>query len=368
MTIARSQIVDVDADATYLCTMRCVRRSFLFGTDRSTGKNYDHRKDWIVDRAEFLCTIFAAEMTGYSIMINHFHIGPHMIPARAKAWPDEEVARRWLTLCPPRPPREGETAADVFAAAMARLLRNKRRLKVLRRRLHDLSWFMRELDEYIARKANREDGCKGRFWEGRFDAKLLANPAAVLAGLVYVDLNPVRAGVAATPETSGHTSVQARVAARAAAEKLELLAAAETASAQGEAPAAGAAAVVERERERAAHTLRRHQWLPPIQKDEAGRGVFRQLTLDEYLTIVDHTGRALKEGKPGVIAAELAPILERLSLRTEAWVDSMADFDKRFRRILGRVEEIKAQARRVGRRWFQGVEACRALFAPAPAG
>ncbi len=69
---------------------------------------------------------------------------------------------------------------------------------------------MRCSSEVIARMANAEE-CTGRFWEGRFKATVLSDESAIAACMVSVDLNPVRAGLAATPEQSDFTSAQERI-------------------------------------------------------------------------------------------------------------------------------------------------------------
>jgi hypothetical protein len=123
-------------------------------------------------------------------MSNHFHLVVELVPDEAATWSDSEIAHRWVRLFP-----VGGVTAETDELRIQALLANPERLALVRGRLCDLGWFMRCLDEPIARRANREDQCKGRFWEGRYKAQALLDERAVLAAMAYVDLNPIRAGV-----------------------------------------------------------------------------------------------------------------------------------------------------------------------------
>ncbi len=212
---ARCQIVEPAAVGIYHCINRCVRRAFLCGQDPLTGRSFEHRRTWIRQRLETLAGLFAVDVLGFTVMANHLHLVLRIRPDLADRWDDETIARRWWQLFPQCRDEDGDPATP--EPHELRALRADPMLLAERRgRLASLSWFMRCLSEPIARRANREDGCTGRFWEGRFKCQALLDEAAVLACSIYVDLNPIRAGIAATPEVSEFTGAFERIAARQA--------------------------------------------------------------------------------------------------------------------------------------------------------
>ena len=166
MTIARREVIK-DGEATYHCTSRCVRRAFLCGYDAPTKRSFDHRKVWVQDRLKFLVNIFNLEVLAYALMSNHLHVLLRTRPERGAALSDEEVAERWLTLYPTADSRQ-LNGAEPSEQAIETLSHNRARIELLRKRLGSISWFMKSVSEFIARRANREDDCTGRFWEGRF--------------------------------------------------------------------------------------------------------------------------------------------------------------------------------------------------------
>ena len=210
---ARREIVAEGEVALYHCVSRCVRRAFLCGQEKLSGRNYEHRKDWIEERLEELAGAFGVDVCGFAVMSNHLHVVVRTRPDVAADWSEEEVARRWWRLCPGRRDASGN-ACPLEPEELRELLGDMERLEVWRGRLASLSWFMRCLCEWIARRANREDGVHGRFWEGRFRSQRLADEKAALACSIYVDLNPIRAGIAQTPEASEHTSAYQRIRGR----------------------------------------------------------------------------------------------------------------------------------------------------------
>jgi REP element-mobilizing transposase RayT len=191
MTLPRGSILKAHPDGVFHCMSRCVRRAYLCGYDRSTGVSYAHRRHWIEARLELIASSFAVSIHAYSIMENHFHVVLQMDSARASTWSDREVATRWLAVYPGR-----VRSSNCPEAAIESLLADPERIATYRSRLSSLSWFMRSLKEYIARRANREDGCTGHFWEGRFKSQAVLDESSLYRTMTYVDLNPIRAGIA----------------------------------------------------------------------------------------------------------------------------------------------------------------------------
>ena len=206
MTLPRSQLIDRENGGWHHVVSRCVRRAWLLGEDSRSGLDFSHRRGWIEERMLALSEVFTVRVYGYAMMSNHFHVALEYRPRDALALTEEEVARRWLRVFPPG-------SAEHLEAAVEALTGDPERLAVLRARLADLSWFMRCLNEQIARRANREDGCTGRLWEGRFhSSKPLKSLRAVHACMAYVDLNPLRAGATSgVAEAGERTSVRRRV-------------------------------------------------------------------------------------------------------------------------------------------------------------
>ena len=210
MALPRSAYVQEGQEGVFHCFSRCVRRAFLCGFDPVTQRDFSHRKTWLVDRLRLLASIFAIEVCAYAVMENHYHTILRTRPDIVATWSDREVATRWLTLFP-HYSRKKDSVEPPSEQQISALAENTERIAELRKRLSSLSWFMGRLNEFIARAANKEDNVKGRFWESRFKCLTLLDDAAIAACMVYVDLNPIRAGLADTPEESDFTSIQERI-------------------------------------------------------------------------------------------------------------------------------------------------------------
>jgi putative transposase len=375
MSLPRSKYVQDDKEGVYHCFSRCVRRAYLYGHDALTGKDFSHRKKWLVDRLKNLAAIFAIEVCAYAIMENHYHSILRTRPDIAATWSPEEVATRWLKLFPPKP--VGKRKAIPPLEEQIRALADRpERIEELRKRLCSLSWFMGRLNEFIAREANKEDKVKGRFWESRFKCQALLDDAAVASCMVYVDLNLIRAGLASTPENSDFTSIQERIRSwqNETMEKVTVhpqafQEEADFGSLGNDGPLAENACPISNPIPdgisavgASADSLEPSTgWLCPIQSDLHRRGIL-QMTAAEYFDLVDRSGRLTRSGKRSAIDAGLAPILLRINANPDAWVDTVSRFGAEFCLAAGLLPNLRNFADRIGRRWLKGVSIARSAF------
>lgn len=338
MATARSKTVRHDESGVYHCRCRCVRQAYLCGVDERTGANFDHRKCWVESRLKFLTRVFEIPVYSYAIMSNHLHVVLRTVPDKVSQWSGEQVVAKAYALCPHKV-SQTMGPGEPLRVLQERAGKHPEFVELWRERLKSLSWFMRFLNENIARKANREDGCKGRFWEGRFQCSLLADEGAVLACMVYVDLNPVRAAIGETPEDCEFTSIYTRIVARESRETLREMENDGTNPSDSE---------LKRVRQQAATD----RWLCPVEQICTGRGKLLVLSLDEYLSLVDYTGRGIRTGC-GSIPMGLIPILERLELDRKNWTTTVKSYGSLYWRVAGKMERLAEEARRVGQRWFR---------------
>ncbi len=376
MGLPRSKYVKEGQEGVYHCFSRCVRRAFLYGHDPLTNRDFSHRKTWIVDRLRHLAAVFAIEVCAYAIMANHYHLILRLRPDIVASWSDCEVATRWLTLFPRHRTLDG-TAAPPTDQDIRALMHNPERIALLRQRLCSLSWFMGRLNEFIARAANKEDNVKGRFWESRFKCQTLLDDASISACMVYVDLNPIRAGLAATPEESYFTSIQERI--RSWQQDEPMQASVFTQNIHPGAPnsdipipenTSGSLKPVAVNGFTSGSSLDADassaDWLCPISSDSGRRGIL-PITPAEYFDLVDQSGRLMRSGKRGAIDADLMPILLRIGVNPNAWLETISRFGSRFRLAAGLLSNLRNFADQLGRRWITGVAAARSAFVkPSP--
>ena len=321
MTRAREQIIDPSVTPYYHCINRCVRRAYLCGEDEVTGKSYEHRKQWVVDKLKQLAGIFAIDICAYAVMSNHYHVVLHINTEQAEGWSEKEVATRWRALF------KGNLLVDRWlqseSLSEAECVAVSEVLALWRKRLMDISWFMRCLNESIARMANEEDGCKGRFWENRFKSQALLDETAILSCMMYVDLNPVRAAVCDNLEDSDFTSIQQRL--HDFAERK---------------PGRPKKAVTQTETPElmAFQKVQHGETVDNNSKEMLAEPATTRFAFDDYCELLDWTGRAIREDKRGYIPPHIQPLLQQLGLQPDHWIDTVKHFESRFPVMAGRID------------------------------
>jgi REP element-mobilizing transposase RayT len=258
-----------------------------------------------VNRIKQLADVFNIDVCAYAVMSNHYHL---VLKVNCtKHWDEKRVLMHWSSLCEIIPLCQQFLKGEHLSKAQLDMVYLQ--TDEYRKRLMCISDFMQLLNQYIARQANIEDGVKGHFWESRFKSQALLDERALLTCMAYVDLNPIRAALAQTPEDSDYTSIQERIKAK----KSSLL-------------------------------------NIGLGDDDIPFG------LGDYCSLVDATGRAIIANKHGYIPEDLPPILNRLNLNSDTWLGELNQFKTKGNTAVGTIQQLKDFCKSVNKKWRTGIQ------------
>lgn len=304
MTIARSQQICVQDTPYYHIVSRCVRRAFLCGEDKFSGRSFEHRRQWLIDRIKKVTSVFAIDVCSYAIMHNHFHIVLRI--GANDNWTDKQVLITWQSLYSLPIMCQRYLQGDELDDSSIRLV--QKYAAEYKERLCSISWFMKAVNEYIARRANEEDRCTGHFWESRFKSQALLDERALLTCMAYVDLNPIRAGMARSLGDSEYTSIKERI---------------ESISTD----------------------------LLPFGKGDNDLPYY----LSSYIDMVDETGRVIRDDKKGYISEKLGSALTELELNPDTWLDELKGFKSVGFSAVGTINQLKEYSFKNQKKWSVGI-------------
>ena len=257
-------------------------------------------------------------------MSNHTHLVLYVDDKKANRLNDKAIVIRWHKLC------KGTLITQKYIQGeklgKAELIFFNQTVKEYRERLSSIIWFMRLLNESIARRANKEDNCTGRFWEGRFTSQALLDEAPLAACMAYVDLNPIRAKMANTPEGSDHTSVQKRL-------------------------------THAKEGKQSKKLLR----FAGMSRKIMPKGL--PFELKSYLELLELTGRCIREDKRGYIESTHLPLLERVNISPENWLKLTTQFTRVFHGAVGRRTSQIGYCENLNRKRRANINNCEKLLA-----
>jgi hypothetical protein len=342
MASPRRDIVTDGKVGVYQCTVRCVRNAYL-GETRGA-KAGDPRKTWIRDRFAMLAEFFAVEVGAFAVLDDHLHAILRVRPDIAALWSAAEVERRWRSVFPFKPRTDVEKKA--VPGQMRQEAADAKLVKLRRDRLSTVSWFMRCLAEPIARRANKADGARGRFWQGRFEVRALLDDAATLMGTTFVDLSPcfggrdsLTGGKPVPSDGAPFTSLRERAASR----------------------------------KESTESKRRDGWLSPFASGKARAKSGRRMTdepwlplsSEDYHRLVAWTAKEVLAKKRTAPPADVASIIALFALEPEHFAATVAGFLDYFPRAAGSPKNMDKFAKIDNRRFMHGIRASVTVYGAA---
>ncbi len=196
---------------------------------------------------------------------------------------------------------------------------------------------MKSLNQYIAQRANKEDAVKGHLFEGKFKCQALLDEESIFTCMSYVDLNPIRAKIAETPEGSDFTSIQERILEK-----------------QGK-PINRYIEEDDSDPLKHVKPAKLQPFAGSAHSDNDPKHI--QAELVSYLSLVKWADRQHYEGKRGKIDGELPDILKRLSLNKDNWLEFSYGFKGNCNRAFGSSDKIENYNKHTCCRAKQGVKA-----------
>jgi len=274
-----------------------------------------------------LCDIFSVSIYAYAVMDNHYHIVLYLDPIPPQNWRAEEIAEKWLLAYP------GQYSNPKFAKQRElkkqAIIADKEKLEKYRKRLGSLSWFMGRLNEPLAKQSNQEEDCTGRFWEGRYSSQALLDEAAVFSCMAYIDLNPIRAGIAEKVEESQYTAINKRV---------EQLKEVDPIDVQKELDASMTAIT---------HHIKSKQLL---------------ISLKDYIELVEYAAKSIKYPSKSAIPAHVKSTLSSLNLQPNHWLKQVESFSEHYCHVVGPIEKMRERAAQLKKRCLKGASAAKLLY------
>ncbi len=319
MAVARKQIVNLNTTTYYHCTTRCVRGEYLCGQDRISGKNYLHRRQLIIDRIAFLARYFCIDICAYAVMENHYHLVLRVNRDKAKRLNINQVYDLYTSIYKTSKP----LAQAFFDKNASKQLKRMAKATILkwRARLYDMGWFMRSLNEFIAKQANAEDGKKGHFWASRYYSQALLDRSSLLTCMAYVDLNQIRSAQCSSLDSCLFSSIRQRLA---------------------------------QTQQSPESSMHEHRSLPCLLGFENTGSDGIDFSLQSYVNLVEVSGKVVREGKRGYLLDEHQGLLKELQLNEDSWTLLISKFEGMFHHFAGLPKKLNEHAGASGKLFHKG--------------
>lgn len=324
MTQARYRQICLGETSYYHCSSQCVSNAYLCGNDPASIKNYDHRRKWMTDKLAQLSRMFAIKVCSYAILHNRYSLVVCVNQNVAKSLSDQDVVARW-SICF-KVPQVVKSVLEGKSINNEDYIKAHCLIDTWRHRLSDLSWFMRLLNECIARRANSEDGCKGKFWKGRYKSQALLDDAALIACMSYIDMLPECSRQESMGDTQGVSSLSYHTCGIKKPERSEPL----------------------------------KLQLAPFKRNNESFSL--PCTYHEYKNLIIWTKQALITKRKWYVPGQCRTFLNNIGINANIWLDFVSHYHRFFNQAVGSYGNMRKLSVKQGKRHLRGMLAAKKLY------